>query len=311
MYFPFLRAKQFELLALKDAISLLVKYKSNVSPIIEPVKESSTLIRTLQILAVSNINFNLILNPLVGDLIYKVDYIKSIINSTLANYSDFQIAFYIQNENSVSECLKLAKGLQHDSFNGFTFIHNTSLNDFSEFQEFPNIKYNAINFNKTNRRYHRNFPAKTRISLDDHFNLMSKNSQYSLQIDEPFTEEHLYYKEDGYEGFADFLTIGEPYSEGGFLPYAVVIHITYCDFDNKLRIRHFVSDSNQDSSDIAGKFAEALEKLITWDSKVSLKTEAMKEFKELHRKGHFPGLGSIKKLSIMHHLETVLNLLAE
>lgn len=310
MYFPFLRAKQFELLALKDALPLLSKYKTVISPIIEPVKDSSTLVRTLQALAANNINFNLILNPVVGDLIYKVDYIRTIIDKALANYSNFQISFNIQNENSVSECLELVKEIHHESFKGFTFVHNTTLNSFIDFQKFSSITYNVINFNKTSRRYHRNFPLETRVSLDDHFNLMPKNSHYSQQIDEPFTEEHLYYKEDGYEGFSDFLTIGELYSEGGFLPYAVVIHITYCDDENKIRIRHFVSDSNQDPSDIAGKFAEALQKLIVWDKKMNLKSEAMKEFRELHRKGHFPGLGTIKKLSIFHHLETVLTLIA-
>ena len=105
------------------------------------------------------------------------------------------------------------------------------------------------------------------------------------------------------------LTIGDSFSEGGFLPYAVVIHLTYIDVYNKLRIRHFVSDSNQDSTDIGGKFSEALDKLIKWVNENNLSTQAIQEFKDLYRKGHFPGLGSVKKLSIMHHIELLLNII--
>ncbi|HAF31177.1 MAG TPA: hypothetical protein DCG75_19230, partial [Bacteroidales bacterium] len=100
------------------------------------------------------------------------------------------------------------------------------------------------------------------------------------------------------------------YSETGFLPYAVAIHLSYVDNDKKIRIKHFVSDSNDDASDIGGKFVEALKKLVNWCVEKNIPdTIAISQFKELYRTGHFPGLGSIKKLSIMHHIELVLNLI--
>jgi hypothetical protein len=36
-----------------------------------------------------------------------------------------------------------------------------------------------------------------------------------------------------------------------------------------------------------------------------LETSAVKEFRDLHRQGHFPGLGYVKKLSMNHHIETL------
>jgi hypothetical protein len=36
-----------------------------------------------------------------------------------------------------------------------------------------------------------------------------------------------------------------------------------------------------------------------------LETTAVKEFRSLHAKGHFPGLGYIKKLSMNHHIQTL------
>jgi hypothetical protein len=34
-------------------------------------------------------------------------------------------------------------------------------------------------------------------------------------------------------------------------------------------------------------------------------SEAVREFRALHRKGHFPGLGYVKRLSMNHHIETL------
>ena len=36
-----------------------------------------------------------------------------------------------------------------------------------------------------------------------------------------------------------------------------------------------------------------------------LETAAVKEFRKLHKDGHFPGLGHVKKLSMNHHIETL------
>lgn len=313
MYFPILRGKQFELIALREIVSILKANKNIVSPIIEPVKEASSVLKkTLEVLVANDINFNIIINPIEGELKNNSSFILQTLKNTLYNYSNFQLCFYIHRTNSVKECLDIANEINFN-FKGFSFIHNTSLDDLTGLKEFDNIRptlYNLVNFSKTNRRYNRNFPTETLVLLEDYFNALSKNSAYAENIDEPFTEEHLYYKKEGFIGFSDYLTIGENFSEGGFLPYAVVIHLTYVDVYNKLRIRHFVSDSNQDSTDIGGKFSEALDKLVKWVNENDITiTKAINEFKELHRKGHFPGLGSVKKLSIMHHIELFLTII--
>ena len=83
----------------------------------------------------------------------------------------------------------------------------------------------------------------------------------------------------------------------------MAIHIVYFDVDESLRVRHFVSDSNDDISDPAGKFSEALSKLVNWNNTMNLDTSAMQEFEELYQREMYPGLGTVKKLSIMHHIE--------
>ena len=48
MYFPYLRGRQFELIALRDLVEKGV-LSDKIIPIIEPVKLSSTLIKTIEL----------------------------------------------------------------------------------------------------------------------------------------------------------------------------------------------------------------------------------------------------------------------
>ena len=113
-------------------------------------------------------------------------------------------------------------------------------------------------------------------------------------------------------GFADYSIIGKDYLESGFAPYAVAIHIVYFDENNKLRVHHFVSDTNDDTSNTAGKFYEAVQKLTEWvEEKQILQTESLRTFIEYYKNQTYPGLGSVKKLSLMHHLELIVNFLNE
>ena len=73
-------------------------------------------------------------------------------------------------------------------------------------------------------------------------------------------------------------------------------------------IYHFKSDSNDTPTDPAGKFQQALVKLMSkLESGHShlIESDAIREFRHLFEAKHFPGLGYIKKLSIEHHLETL------
>ena len=313
MYFPYLRGKQFELIALRELGSFMSVNNHKLSPIIEPVKISSTLKNTLKNLKDNNINFNIVLNPQVGDLIAETDKIIEIIKSELSDYSNYQLGIIFEKTFVLNELLEKVRASNLNP-NGFSLIHNVVIaneNLFSIKERceaiFPVI-YNVINFDKTNsnRRYNRNFSSDTLVSLADYFSSQIKNSAY-LDLESVFTEEHLFYLQEGYVGFGDFLTIGDNYSESGFMPYAVAIHISYADKSGKINVKHFVSDSNGDTSDIGGKFAEANNKLVAWCDEKNINTSAILEFRNLSDSGHFPGLGVIKKLSIINHIELMVN----
>ena len=70
MYFPYLRGRQFELIALRDLVEKGV-LSDKIIPIIEPVKLSSTLIKTIELYGKKGRELGIIVNPKVGG--FKID----------------------------------------------------------------------------------------------------------------------------------------------------------------------------------------------------------------------------------------------
>ncbi|CAG5086032.1 sce7725 family protein [Parvicella tangerina] len=310
MYFPFLRGKQFELIALRELKDLMSEKSDKVSPIIEPVKLSSTLKSTIKTLSESNINYNVIVNPSVGRFGKKVSEIISLSEEASGGYTNKQYALIIEDSTDYKAIIDtLAETVGGDL--NVSLVHYSVRQDIQSILSYTSAKSNVVNniihTGQASTRYRREFTQDTLVSLDDFFQMQSKNADYLPVIDSRFSEEHLYFQEEGFKGFSDYLTVGEPYSESGFLPWAVAIHISYKDIDDKIRVKHFVSDSNGDNDDVAGKYLEALDKLIEWYDQTDIDSIGLQEFKSLHERQHFPGLGVLKKLSVMHHIELVLN----
>ena len=298
MYFPYLRGRQFELIALRELVEKDV-LGSKVTPIIEPVKLSSTLVKTIETYVANNKQLAIITNPKVGSFKRDIEDKKNqkLKESLYANLkeNDNILFFNLLRRNS-----KLETFLKKYSHNMGTICNDKdAIPTYEKYFAKEDVKYNLIPDESGFRRKIR----KNRVLLEDRFNKQPRNNDYIGVDDEPFSEDHLFYLEDGYVGFADYSVVGEEYNETGFAPYAVAIHIVYFDTDDSLRVKHFVSDSNDDISDPAGKFQEALSKLVEWNENKQLDTVAMNEFEDLYRREAYPGLGTVKKLSIMHHLE--------
>jgi hypothetical protein len=99
MYYPYLRGKQFELLALREFAE---KYSDDckVFPIIEPVKSSFNSMKiAFKKLNEKNVPYALILNPQNGDLIGKAETILNELEELLSN-TDKWIPAYMLNTNS-------------------------------------------------------------------------------------------------------------------------------------------------------------------------------------------------------------------
>ena len=300
MYFPYLRGRQFELIALRELVEKGV-LSSRITPIIEPVKLSSTLVKTIEVYGENSKQLAIITNPKVGSFSSDAQEEK---NQKLKESFSASLK---ENNNILYMYLLRATSKPEKFIAKYADNMGTICNDkdaipvYETFFSETDVKFNLIPDESGFRRKIR----KNRVLLADKFNKQERNNDYIEIDDEPFSEDHLYYLEDEYVGFSDYSVVGEEYNETGFAPYAVAIHIVYFDADESLRVKHFVSDSNDDISDPAGKFQEALAKLVEWNEEKKLDTVAMKEFEDLYRREAYPGLGTVKKLSIMHHLELI------
>ena len=300
MYFPYLRGRQFELIALRELVEKDVLSKK-IMPIIEPVKLSSTLVKTIETYGKNGRQLAIITNPTVGSFISdaKEEKNQKLKQSYIANLNENSKILYMYLLRRSSKPEKFIK--KHSDNMGIICVDKDAIPVYESYFSEIDVKFNLIPDESGFRRKIRG----KRVLLADKFNKQERNNDYIEIDDEPFSEDHLYYLDDGYVGFADYSVVGEEYNETGFAPYAVAIHIVYFDQNQSLRVKHFVSDSNDDISDPAGKFQEALSKLVQWNKKKQLDTVAMKEFESLYRREAYPGLGTVKKLSIMHHLELI------
>ncbi|MCG9520472.1 sce7725 family protein, partial [Providencia rettgeri] len=149
------------------------------------------------------------------------------------------------------------------------------------------------------------------IRLDDLFEKQQRNSDFLDIAAHKFTEEHLYYKEDGYQGFSDYTILPSDFVDGGSTPRAVVIHLTYpkSEVTNEVWISHFTSESNDSIENVQGKFAEATKKAITFCDSLPLDNIAIDELRKYFTDKKYPGLGTVKKISIKNHVLVINELI--
>jgi len=293
MYFPILRGKQNELIALRE-LSNEGLLSDKIIPIIEPVAPTSTLKRLLIQFDDNRKKIAVIQNPSI------VQYDK---------FNDAEITA-IKSKDDFIPALNVSVNSDFD-FSGFSnFNKMIVLNEKSEFDDSKLLNDSILKVVEINNRSAlRNLRGDSKlIELHDQFLKQDRNADYLKKDDELFSAEHLYFRQDGYYGFSDYSVIGSDYQTSGFAAKAVAIHLVYFDAKDKLRIHHFVSDTNDNINDPALKAREALEKMMDFISSSSFDNNknssmALNEFKRLYKLDKYSGLGYIKKLSIEHHLE--------
>jgi hypothetical protein len=300
MYFPYLRGRQFELIALRE-YALIRGNKNNVIPIIEPVKSTFNSMKlALPKLIEGDVKFALILNPQVGE-VKSTSEITIALSAELIDKSKWIPAFVLTNNYS-----EVSRLIQENEYIDIMLIctdsTDSSSDEFYQFIESPAIRYIVT---KENKSLKRKLKGKELIRLDDNFKAQKRNSDYLTMLEEKFTEEHLFYRADGYKGFSDYTTLVSEFIEGGAAPYAVAIHLTYKKENDEIWLKHFASITNDDQSNIQGKFAEAAQKAVAFFDLKDIHTHASEELRGYFNGGNYPGLGMVKKISIKNHLELI------
>jgi hypothetical protein len=308
MYYPFLRARQFELIALRELATERAT-QGLIVPILEPIKETHTNLNLAhKVFQEKGQSAYLVVNPkfgeLSGDSQFYMEYIVAL------NYEVFLPAFHYRNnaeyinqsikQFGLTSCMLICENdIEGDEAN---------FKGIAELAGVSHITFNNPGRNRSLNKYIRGL-RKVFIRLDDLFEKKDRNSDFLDVLEHRFSEEHIHYADEGFEGFSDYTVLPSEFIEGGSTPRAVVIHLTYLNTLNEIWIRHFTSETNDSIANVQGKFAEAAAKAVRYCRHNGLSNSAITELETYCDTEHYPGLGTVKKLSIKNHLLVLSNFL--
>lgn len=301
-YYPILRGRMNELMAIRELAE--DRRLHNVCPIIEPVKANPTLKKTLEELSKNEVMAYFVNNPQVGT--YEADVTG---NRELREGIEALVA-----ESSIGRCMILAGPGEDDWLSDPPDLVLFTNENAWECERaaigdrdvaFQIVSPLSISFLMA---------SGNKIRLKDEFHRCSRNADYRKIQEEPFFTDYSDIRQFNFEGFSDYSIVGSEYAEGGFMPRAVAAHIVFpVEGEQKCAIRHFVSDERKDADrDTAGKYGEVVSQISAWltcHNIEEMQTLGMQHLLDTVERGAFPGLGMLKRFTIMHHLELMGKLL--
>lgn len=199
MYFPFLRGRQFELLALRELLENDL-IGDNIIPIIEPVRLSSSLLKTVELFNKKNHQLVFVQNPSVGAYPVSMEGEKPnqlYENLEIALDKDNVIKAYIFQDNN--------EIVVNDMQNSIAIID--SVDDISSYLEACKKEKPLYTLIPDRRSIKRNVKGE-KIILEDSFIKQKRNVDYKNNTDEFFSDWHREYREEGYSGFSDYSIVG-------------------------------------------------------------------------------------------------------
>lgn len=309
MYFPYLRARQFELISLRELLAEGAIDKTIVS-ILEPVKDSfNNLTLAHRTFVEKGYKPYLIINPIVGEFKGDNNYVLEYLES-LENLCFLPAFHYKQNSEYIIQCVN-DYNLQNCMLVCYeNFVDDEAFRELCRQNFITHITLLEPNKYRTLDRFLKSL-GKTYVRLDDVFEKQLKNADFLDIQAHKLSEEHLFYQEENFQGFSDFTVLPSEFVDGGSTPRAVVIHLSYLNANenDEIWIRHFTSNTNDSIANVQGKFAEAAEKAIAFCNHNDLDNSAIAELRTYYYEGRYPGLGIVKKISIKNHLIVVMNFL--
>jgi len=303
IYYPYLRGRMYDLLALKS-LSENNQLGQNIVPIIEPVRDSKELQQTVQIFIDQKQPFGVIANPQVS--LYGLNGESKLYPLPKLSELPFYYPSAILAPDFSSDFLKISGNQK-----SLLIAKNYPL-----LQAYANTKLlkkvSGVLIPEEARLHQ--LAGDKAISLTDPLAFVEHVADYTDLDDEYFEPASWWNQVDNYHGFGDYSMVGSHYFDKGMPSRAISMHIIYVTTDGSLRIHHFVSDSNETMGGQKNKFFEALQKLCDWvpENLHGLNmTPALQELMAYQAQDKFPGLGNVKKLSLMHHFQLMHRLLEQ
>jgi hypothetical protein len=308
MYFPILRGKRFELAAVRELRKNLAAWDS-VVPIIEPVKRGG-LGAALNALIDHGVRFAFIANPKVGEFSAKPRTVETeFIEEYLDEYDNYYPSMYVDAGTTSRSIGDFSSSFDIAALYLLTAEppNQTVAAIISAEPAMVGVRDGRVPQAVVNQLAAAGIDL---IRITDPFRRQVRNSDY-VDI-EFFSDAHLHVP-NTYQHVGDYSIVGDAYTEGGGAAYTVALHHVVVDRPNsdQLNIAHYKSDFSDTTADVAGKFLQALQRLVEGqeDCDPANSTIALSAYQELFEDEHFPGLGFAKKLGLMHHFEVMSNLL--
>lgn len=312
MYFPYFFSGHHEaetIFQLKNEIN-----QRKLLPIVDINKYKPKFAESIKKVTHNEIQFILIVNP-IYDLTskQKKDADNLIVSLRKIKNNNIIIGINVDFNN-----LEIFNNFKDDS--EVVLIHKKSTNNSLEIDNLLkkishlNIKFNVFINNTTKLDYEKHF--NNRVIMSDAFNKLTPNSKYKDFDDEFFYDLHITYKDNGYSGFGDYLTIGNNISDTqGRSPKTVVIHYTYPENElkEKIWIKRFFGDVNNTFSMQSDARLEAMQSLQVFLNDhikhICEKCPACLELERSIKKESAYSLGKLKEFSMLHHSHMMCKLI--
>lgn len=317
MYYPFFFSNKFELetvFKLKKEID-----KGLILPIIEMFKVTSETVKLTAKILNSDTAFILIINPYrhPKELVDQ-NRVNDIINSLMqhqANRIVFGIYIDIDNLDQHDELI------ERYGHKNFALFHKTleavDIDKILQIAQKNNVRYNFFLDDAREKKYHDKLNGcGAKIILEDPFHKQVSNSKYKEKEDEAFYNLHIRYKDLGFDGFGDYLTIGStPSDANGKQPSTVVIHYTYPQGEKyeEIWIKRFFGDINKEYEKLNDGVLKAMREAQRFiECNIEEQCHPCEECKDLItsvKQGRSYELGRLKQFSMMHHVNMMVKLL--
>lgn len=277
MYYPYFRGKQFDLLALRTLLES-DRLSEKIVPIIEPMKDTVALHKLLTYAHQKQHPFYLVQNPQIGEFNTSAGMVS------LKKLPAKKALLVNQPLESMDTCAELL------------IINQPSIALTSDWTDNQTLVFIPPEFRLLNK------VIGDRILSQDHFTRLPKLSFYQACSDELFSTDHLTYKQRGFFGFSDFSIDSRIYYEKSYPSTLLSLHLVYFSKE-ELRIHHFLSTEKPPTQ--KEKFLELMQEVCTWQKVLCQKnlTSGLSLLIDYANQHKFPGMGVMRKSSIMHHME--------
>ena len=223
MYFPYLRGKQYEVLAVRESVFLS---SNRIIPVFEPTNLSVETRNRFRDIANKGVKFSVIVNSVSGkpppELAATIRVLKDLESHVPGAVLP---AFEIRAGRPVSDVEKFAKKFSSQQC---ILVHRNHTHSKTEFRKaLSPLSRPAVQIlldGGASLDVVKSLPAVGRVLLRDGFNRCAPNADYPKRSN--FDDLLYTYGSREFDGFSDFSIVGDVYSPGGGPAKHVAIHLT-------------------------------------------------------------------------------------